>query len=232
MTPAPAVARDLAPAALALARRFAAGATLWCLSPQWPSHAAHVAVEFVHPVIVGKQALPAEAVTAPDPVAVLRANVRSGDVILAISDARNHVVADVLRRAGAWGADTIWVGAGERPAAGAAGHVLWLDCDPAGAGPLFVRIYHLLWELAHVCLEHKGLLAATDPTDCDGPVCITCSDEGRLAEVLSADDDEATVRTAEGRERVDITLLGPARPGDLLLVHAGTAITSLEEEGR
>ncbi len=228
MTTAPVVARDLAPAALALARRFAAGATLWCVSPHWPSHAEHVAVEFVHPVIVGKEALPAEAVIAPDPVAVLRANVRSGDVILAISEAGDPIVADVLRRAGAWGVDTIWVGAGERPAGGAAGHVLWLDTDPAAAGPLFVRIYHLLWELAHVCLEHRGLLAADEqPADC-GPVCITCSDEGRLAEVLSAEEDEATVRTADGRERVDTTLLGPAQPGDLLLVHAGTAITSLE----
>lgn len=228
MTTAPAVARDLAPAALALARRFAGGATLWCISPQWPSHAEHVAVEFVHPVIVGKEALPAEAVNAPDPVAVLRANVRSGDVVLAISDAHNPVVSDVLRRAGAWGADTIWMGAGDRPVAGAAGHVLWLDSDPAHAAPFFVRMYHLLWELAHVCLEHKGLLATAE-AECEGPVCITCADEGRLAEVMSADDDEATVRTAEGVERIDITLLGPAKPGDLLLVHAGTAITSLEE---
>ena len=45
---------DLAAAALALARRFAAGATLWCVAPAWPSHARHVAVEFVHPVIVGR----------------------------------------------------------------------------------------------------------------------------------------------------------------------------------
>ena len=53
---------DLARAALALARRFAAGATMWCLAPAWPEHARHVAVEFVHPVIVGKRALPAVSV--------------------------------------------------------------------------------------------------------------------------------------------------------------------------
>jgi hypothetical protein len=29
---------DLARAALALARRFAAGATMWCLAPAWPEH--------------------------------------------------------------------------------------------------------------------------------------------------------------------------------------------------
>ena len=58
---------------LALARRFAAGATMWCLAPAWPEHARHVAVEFVHPVIVGKRALPAVSVVDPDPVAALRA---------------------------------------------------------------------------------------------------------------------------------------------------------------
>jgi hypothetical protein len=52
-------ALGLAAAALALARRFAAGAAMWCVAPQWPSHGRHVAVEFVHPVIVGKRALPA-----------------------------------------------------------------------------------------------------------------------------------------------------------------------------
>src|ERR1700741_3756356 len=49
---------DLAAAALDLARRFHDGATLWVISPQWEPHAHHVAVEFVHPVIMGKRALP------------------------------------------------------------------------------------------------------------------------------------------------------------------------------
>ena len=60
------LAADLATASLTLARRFAAGATMWCLAPQWEPHAQHVAVEFVHPVIVGKRALPAVALTGPD----------------------------------------------------------------------------------------------------------------------------------------------------------------------
>ena len=33
---AEAVAEDLAAAALSLARRFAAGATMWCVAPSWP----------------------------------------------------------------------------------------------------------------------------------------------------------------------------------------------------
>ena len=230
MTSAPAIARDLAPAALALARRFGAGATLWCLSSQWPAHAQHVAVEFVHPVIVGKRALPAVAIESPDPLPALRVNVRSGDVILAIAPADDPVVGDIFRRAGAWGATTVWVGAGStRPPSGAADHVLWIDEEPATAAASFVRSYHLLWELAHVCFEHPGLLKEQEPA-CTEEVCITCSDEGRLAEVVAARGDEATVRTATGTEQVDGTLVGPVRPGDLLLVHAGTAITSLSEE--
>ena len=60
-----ATAEGLAVAALDLARRFHAGATLWCLSPRWPSHARHLSVEFVHPVIVGTRALPARSVEGP-----------------------------------------------------------------------------------------------------------------------------------------------------------------------
>ncbi|PZS15753.1 MAG: hydrogenase assembly protein HupF, partial [Pseudonocardiales bacterium] len=40
------LARDLADASLALARRFQAGATMWCVAPQWEPHAHHMAVEF------------------------------------------------------------------------------------------------------------------------------------------------------------------------------------------
>ena len=60
------VAASLATAALALARRFAHGGTLWCWAPGAPHHAQHVAVEFVHPVIVGTRALPAVALDDDD----------------------------------------------------------------------------------------------------------------------------------------------------------------------
>jgi hydrogenase maturation factor len=95
----------------------------------------------------------------------------------------------------------------------------------------FVLMYHLLWELTHVCFEHPGLLKP-DPDDCTDEVCVTCSDEGRLAEiVLEPVDSQALVRTAKGEEWVDVTLLGsdpPVAPNELVLVHAGTAITRLE----
>jgi len=192
---------DLARAALALARRFAAGATMWCLAPAWPEHARHVAVEFVHPVIMGKRALPAVSVVDPDPVAALRATVRAGDVLVAISPADDPVVQSAMRRAGAWGVTTLWIGPGRRPPAGAADHVLWIDGPTGGAahdGRLVLR-YHVLWELTHVCFEHPGLLAPSEAACELGTACVTCSDEGLLAEVVAVPDaTAASVRTAGG----------------------------------
>jgi len=226
-----ALAPALAAASLALARRFAAGATLWCWSPPWPHHAQHVAVEFVHPVIVGTRALPAEALSDADPVGALRAVMAPGDVLLAISRADDREVASAMRRAPAWGVETMWFGLGLRPPSGAADHVLWSAAgDDAGphTGEL-VLLYHLLWELTNVCFEHPGLLTER-VTDCNEDVCVTCSDEGRLGEVIaSALPDLATVRTAAGREQVDTTLVGPVESGDLVLIHAGMAIDRLIE---
>lgn len=224
------LAADLAATALMLARRFANGATMWCLAPAWQPHAQHVAVEFVHPVIVGKRALPAVALTGPDLVDVIRVSARPGDIVIAVASAAEPDVRSVMRRASAWGVSTIWIGNGTRPSAGAADHVLWLDDPdpwiPATGG--FVLLYHLLWELTHVCFEHPGLLTADAGTE---GTCVVCSDEGRLAEVLgSAAPSEALVRTAAGDEAVETSLVGPVAVGDLLLVHAGMAISRVDQE--
>ncbi|HZQ85162.1 MAG TPA: hypothetical protein VFA83_10010 [Acidimicrobiales bacterium] len=222
------LAQDLAAASLVLARRFAAGGTMWCVSPAWPAHGRHVAVEFVHPVIVGKRALPSVFVDTDDVVADLRVLVRPGDVVLAVAGADEPGVASAMRRGPAWGATTLWVGADTRPAAGAADHVLWVD-DDTGLAPWsgrFVLLYHLLWELTHVCFEHPGLLRSDDAGACEDDVCITCSDEGRLAEVCAdPTGGEARVRTAAGIETADVSLVEPVSAGDLVLLHAGSAIT-------
>ena len=123
------LAADLSAAALDLARRFHDGATLWVISPQWEPHAHHVAVEFVHPVIMGKRALPAVALVEPDPVAQARVASRPGDLLMAVASANQPAVVEAMRRAPAWGTMTLWIGAGPRPPAGAANHVLWIDSD-------------------------------------------------------------------------------------------------------
>lgn len=223
------LAEDLATTSLALARRFAAGATMWCAAPEWPPHAQHVAVEFVHPVIMGKRALPAAIVEGRDLIGGLRALSRPGDILVAVATGSEASVVSAMRRARAWGLTTVWVGAGPRPEGGAADHVLWLEGDLAAAahGGRFVLMYHLLWELTHVCFEHPGLLEP-EP-ECTDEVCITCSDEGRLAEVVvGGAPGYVQVRTARGLESIDTTLVGDVHPGELVLVHAGSAITVVE----
>ena len=225
------LSEDLAAAALSLARRFAAGATMWCTSPRWPAHGRHVAVEFVHPVIVGKRALPAVDVDCADIVGATRLLARPGDVFLAVSPADDDVVRSLLRRSPAWGLTSFWLGAGERPPAGAADHVIWIDeadADVAARCGDVVMLYHLLWELTHVVFEHPGLL--DDTRECTDDVCITCSDEGRVAEVAAMLEDGSAVVLAAGLpETVDVSLIDPVRPGDLVLVHAGVALTVLRE---
>lgn len=228
------LAADLAAAALALARRFQAGATLWVVSPQWEPHAHHVAVEFVHPVIMGKRALPSVSLVEPDPVAQCRVATRPGDVVLAIASADQQQARDIMRRAPAWGTDTVWIGSGPRPDPGAATHILWVDsADPmVPATGRFVLMYHLLWELTHVCFEHPGLLKPSAET-CTDDVCVTCSDEGRLAEVVTAPSDPfegVLVRTPTGEERIDTTLVGDVAAHDLLVVHGGAAIARVDSD--
>ena len=231
------LAADLAAAAFTLAKRFAAGATMWSIAPSWEPHALHIAVEFVHPVIMGKRALPAVALTGPNLVDLARVSVRPGDIVIGVGADADLELRSVMRRSPAWGATTIWIGSGERPAVGAAEHVLWLD-DPDPLVPAtggFVLFYHLLWELTHVCFEHSGLLkpecAELGAPPARGGVCVTCSDEGRMGEVVSPSaDGMAAVRTARGVESVATALIDPVVAGDLVLVHAGTAISRIEEE--
>jgi hydrogenase maturation factor len=62
---------------------------------------------------------------------------------------------------------------------------------------------------------------------CELAHCITCSDEAAPMTVVLVDDarglalceDEAGVRSS-----VEIALVDPVRPGDTVLVHAGTAL--------
>jgi hypothetical protein len=217
----------LAAAALMLAERFAQGATLWCLAAEWPEHGRHVAVEFVHPVVVGKPALPAISVVGAAPIDLLRTAVRGGDVLLAVGPTASEVTLDAVRRAPAWGISTIWLAAGDHPSTGAADHNLSVFDERHTArhdGTLVLR-YHILWELTHVCLEHPGVLR----TRCEDDVCITCSDEGQIVEVAAVlADGLVTARTPRGMETLDPELVGPVEVGDLLLAHAGIAIERMD----
>jgi hydrogenase maturation factor len=219
----------LASAALALARRFASGAVMWCVAPQWPAHGRHVAVEFVHPVIVGKRALPAVHVDGDDVGGALRLLARPGDVLLAVSSGDDPGTVDLLRRSEAWGLTRLWLGAGVAPSAGLAEHVVWGRASDAPYTGDLVLLYHLLWELTHVVFEHPGLLDPEPPTSQE--VCLTCSDEGRVAEIRAVRaDGTADVVVGGVAETLDVSLVDVG-PGDLVLAHAGVALTMLEGGG-
>jgi hydrogenase maturation factor len=223
-------AEDLAAAALTVARRFAAGATMWSVATRWPSHARHIAVEFVHPVIVGARALPAVSLDGAGVEKALRLLARPGDILLTVGAADDASTIDLLARAQAWGLTRLWMGAGPRPRGGLAEHIVWLDdVDPglaARSGQL-VLLYHLLWELTHVVFDHPGLLAAEGV--CTDEVCITCSDQGNVAEVRIVLADGMVEVLVNGQtETVDASLIDPVGAGDLLLVHAGVALTMLQ----
>jgi hypothetical protein len=185
-------------------------------------------VEFVHPVIMGKRALPAVYVAGPDVAGAVRLLARPGDVLLAVSTADDAPTVDLLRRAEAWGLSRLWMGTGPRPPAGWAEQVVWAESAnpklPARSGDV-VLLYHLLWELTHVVFEHPGLLIA-EPA-CSDEVCTTCSDEGDVAEVRAVHPTGAEVLVHGLPQTVDVSLVDPVFPGDLVLVHAGVAITRL-----
>lgn len=75
-------------------------------------------------------------------------------------------------------------------------------------------------------------LAPREPAACGSDHCITCSDEGVPMRVLHADTAVglALCEDEQGRRSEVMTaLVGPVSTGDLLLVHAGTALIRIEE---
>ena len=136
-----------------LAERFARGGRLVALglSPQARSDVRHVAVEFVHPVIVGKRALPALGLTREGGSLERQVELvaEPGDIAIAFDSG----AAEALRIARERGCLTI----AYEPL-----DAEW-EFDPPSDDP-FVRQelaethYHVLWELCHVFFEHRGLL--------------------------------------------------------------------------
>jgi hydrogenase maturation factor len=61
--------------------------------------------------------------------------------------------------------------------------------------------------------------------------CMTCSDEAVAVRVLHVEQESglALVEIDDTTEEVDITLVEHVAPGDMLLVHGGVAIASLED---
>ena len=174
-------AEAVASACHAMAVRFHRGGKLLVFGVGGPStDAQHVAVEFVHPVIVGKRALPAISLTT-DVATVTGVAAREGladvfahqirylaepaDIALGISSERSSPsVLSGLQAAHELGLLTIALageGGGNAIASSpAVDHLLLArSTDPRIVKEIQVTTYHVLWELVHVFFEQPGLLA-------------------------------------------------------------------------
>jgi len=129
-----------------MAERFARGGRLIAFgrTPAARSDARHVAVEFVHPVIVGKRALPAIALV--DQIGLLAA---PDDIAMGFGADCDDAIAMAHER----GCLTIAFAP-----VGAEWEFEPPTSDPYVRQELVETLYHVLWELVHVFFEHRGLL--------------------------------------------------------------------------
>jgi D-sedoheptulose 7-phosphate isomerase len=164
-----------------MAVRFHRGGKLVVFGNGGPStDAQHIAVEFVHPVIVGKRALPSISLT--NDVATVTGVARTQglpevfahqlrhlgapeDIALGVSsDGRCQNVLRGLEQAHQLGMLTVALTGGDGgdvAASPAVDHPFVVRSeDPAVVKEVHVTTYHVLWELVHVFFEQPGLLDA------------------------------------------------------------------------
>ena len=197
--------RRVAVACHAMARAFSRGGTLLVFGTgAAETDAAHVAVEFMHPVIVGKRALPALA--PPNDVFALT---QPGDIALGLGDGAKAFVAAARAR----GLLTVSFDAGPADFAFAVP-----TDDPFVRQEVHETTYHVLWELVHVFFEHPGLL---------DDACITCGDVAVEARVVAVRNGTAVIEKDGLREEVAVELIDGVGVGDVLLCHAGVALEKL-----
>jgi D-sedoheptulose 7-phosphate isomerase len=168
----------IAEACWAMARRFHQGGRLLAFgNGAWATDAQHVSVEFVHPVIVGKRALPALALTNDSAtlsglmaggdrdmpfVRQLKALARPQDIAMGFSpDGSCTNVVAALKVARQIGLLTLGLAGGD---GGLLKRTALDFCfvvqtnDPLVIQETHETLYHILWELVHIFFEHEGLL--------------------------------------------------------------------------
>jgi D-sedoheptulose 7-phosphate isomerase len=173
-------AGNVAATCRAMAARFHRGGRLLTFgNGAAAADAAHLAVEFVHPVIVGKRALPALSL-ANDPATLTAALAAEGpeetfaaplrclavpaDIALGLSPDGNCAnVARALGVARSRGLLTVALAGGDGGRLARSGDVDHLvvarSTDPAVVKEIHVTTYHVLWELVHVFLGNPDSLA-------------------------------------------------------------------------
>lgn len=166
-------AEKLSQACLQMAKRFHKGGRLLAFGAgNSITDAQHISVEFVHPVIVGKRALPAIALGTDVSATIgtaqrfgwdavyarqIQAIGRTDDIAIGIDPSGQDVsVINGLKKASDMGLLTIAL-TGKT--------MLVSDCafavpsdNQAIIQEIHETLYHILWELVHVFFEHKALL--------------------------------------------------------------------------
>jgi D-sedoheptulose 7-phosphate isomerase len=165
--------------ASAMADRFFGGGTLIIFgSGLRATDAQHNSVEFVHPALPGCRALPALSLTndAATVTGILLGDDRhavfahqlevlggAGDIALAFAETPvSESVRRGLEAARRKGMLGIALLDGPDPGGLAADHVFEVEePDPLVAQELHLATYHILWELVHIVLNHRGIGATT-----------------------------------------------------------------------
>ena len=161
----------------AMANRFARGGRLIAFGVgAAATDAQHISVEFVHPVIVGKRALPALALVNDGPSTIgmalqdgrgflarqLATLARPEDIAVGMvhgpGDPGCEAVRVALERAADLGLLPVALtGPPDTTARGLDPFEVVSD-DPFIVQEVHETLYHVLWELVHVFFDHKGLL--------------------------------------------------------------------------
>jgi D-sedoheptulose 7-phosphate isomerase len=166
-----------------MAQRFHRGGRLLVFGNGGPStDAQHVSVEFVHPVVVGKRALPAMSLTSDvgtltgvanregfEEVFAYQLSIIAAEPDMAVGVSSDGRCANVLRgletgrELGLLTLALVGGDGGPIAASPAVDHVLRARSDdPLVIKELHVTLYHILWELVHVFFEQPGVLEAEE----------------------------------------------------------------------
>ena len=156
-------AAQIAETCLAMARRFEQGGRLFVFGEgAQASDAAHVAVEFVHPVLVGKRALPAIALPGEAVLLLPRLQQMAAppDIAMAITvDGESGGALAGLAHARATGLLTIGLAGGTGGTMRGDGLADWIFVveaqDPLVIQETHETLYHVLWELVHLFFDQR-----------------------------------------------------------------------------
>ncbi len=231
-------ADHLADACRTMSERFLDGGRLLAFGRgPYSTDAQHVSVEFVHPVIVGKRALPALDLSSAF-AEWLTAICKAEDIAMGFGppggDAAVSAALDSARAAGAM----TFALPGTR---GSYGIEAATD-DPFIHQEMLEVLYHTLWETVHVFFERRelghdvgdaGFLypflgrdkqeSADAMTDVASSIRLKASDDSSLRQQVVHDDSDAIVEAARAmRQRVD-------RGGKLILFGNGGSATDAND---